>query len=129
MKTDMRPQVVRWAEWLGLTAVLLGALREALIWEARAALDGPVLALIFTVAVPLLVALLVLLVTRRRSKVALGLLLMLTILAWLSTWKLGLTDGSVAFTAGAASLILQSIGLLLLVTPPSLRWLRAPDHA
>jgi uncharacterized membrane protein YpjA len=117
---------VRAAEGLGLFAAALGAVREAFVWEERTALDGPALALVFTLAVPLVTALLVLLVTRRRSKAALVVSFLLAALAWLTTVKLGLTDGSVAFTAGAASLILQSASLLLMLSPPALRWLRAP---
>jgi hypothetical protein len=108
-------KTVRWAEITGLVAVLLGTLREVLIWDQRVALDGTVLAFVFTAGVPLLMAVLVLLATRRGSKAAFAALVIFTGLAWLTTWKLGLTDGSVAFSAGAASLILQSISLLLLV--------------
>ncbi|HEX8483109.1 MAG TPA: hypothetical protein VF650_14525 [Allosphingosinicella sp.] len=128
MSRGARPLPVRAAEALGLLAAGLGAVREAFIWEERTALDGPALALVFTLAVPLVMALLVLLVTRRRSKAALVVLFLLAALAWLTTGKLGLTDGSLAFTAGAASLILQSASLLLMLTPPALRWLRPAAH-
>jgi hypothetical protein len=128
LKADARPVAVRVAEGLGLLAALLGAVRETLIWDQRAALDGPALALAFTVAIPLLTAALVLLVTRRRSRSALVVSFLLTALAWLTTWKLGLTDGSPAFTAGAASLLLQSASLLLMLSPPALRWLRGRSN-
>ncbi|HEX8662175.1 MAG TPA: hypothetical protein VF686_09945 [Brevundimonas sp.] len=126
MNPGARPLAVRAAEGCGLIAAVLGGVREAFIWEERTALDGPALALVFTLAIPLVTALLVLLVTRRRSKAALTVIFLLTALAWLTTAKLGLTDGSVAFTAGAASLILQSASLLLMLSPPALRRLRAP---
>lgn len=128
MTLAARPTAVRVAEGLGLLAALLTAVREALVWDQRVALDGPVLALVFTIAVPLLTAALVLLVTRRRSKVALVVTFLLVALAWMTTWKLGLTDGSPAFSAGAVSLILQSAGLFLMLSPKALQWLRGRSN-
>ena len=120
-----RPSSILWAERLGLTSAAFGAIREALIWTQRVALDGILLAALFTIVVPLLVALLVLAVTRLRSILALVVMFLLLVLAWLTTVKLGLTDGSAAFSIGAASLIFQTASLVLMLVPASWRYLRA----
>ena len=122
----MRPNTVIWAERLGLAGAAMAAVREVLLWQQRVALDGTALALAFTIGAPLLIAALVLWTTRRGSLVAAGLLAVLCALAWFTSAKIGLLDGSAAFSAGAASLILQTAGLLILLTPSALRWLRTP---
>ena len=99
------------AERLGLAAAALGFVREALIWPQRVAFDGVVLAALLTVLSPALVVALVLAVTRRGSRLAFAAIVVLTALAWLTTMKLGLTDGGMAFSIGAASLITGTLAL------------------
>ena len=123
MTAVARPPAVRWAEWLGLASALLGAVREALLWNERVALDGTALTIVFTFLVPVFIALLVLAVTRWRSKSAFVVLVLLLALSWLTTARLGLTNWSAAYNAGAASLLLQTAGLLLMITPRAFRWL------
>ena len=103
--------VTKLGERLGLAAAALGFLREALIWPQRVALDGVVLAALLTVLAPALVVALVLAVTRRASWLAFAVLVLLTALAWFTTAKLGLTDGGMAFSVGAASLIVGTLAL------------------
>lgn len=126
--STVRPAIVVWAERLMLVGAGLGFVREALLWNQRVALDGAGLALLFTVGIPVLIAGLVLLVTRKRSRGSFVFLVLLSVMAWYTSQRLGLTDGTPAFTAGAASLILQTAGLLAMLPPGSRRWLFSRSH-
>lgn len=121
----VRPAAAVWAERLMLVGAGFRFVREALIWNQRVALDGAGLALLFTVGIPVLIAGLALLVTRKRSRGSFVFLALLSAMAWYTSQRLGLTDGSPAITA---SLILQTAGLFAMLLPGSRRWLFSRSH-
>jgi hypothetical protein len=119
----MRPRSIINFERLYLLAILIGAIHTAVQWPALTATASPtsvLLVQLFTFGVTLL---LVVFVSRRRSKVA-RVLLVAAFLVGLpmlgEVFKSGVFGGT--FWVLVGQVILQAVALALLFTPPSRAW-------
>jgi hypothetical protein len=135
----VRPKIIVYFEWIIFGTLLLGALQNYLAWDEVIAQAAPLdrntaAAIMFTVMIftYVLVGTLTLLVSRRRSKIAMWVSIALFALG-LALFVLdiirGLQVGTVTtFTLG----VLQSIGQLvaygLLFTPSARRWMSREDE-
>lgn len=120
----MRPGSIALAEAVYGTSILLVVIGTALSWAAASAVYGPSVALgavVFAVALPLI---LLLLATRRRSRVALWLLVAWTVF---SLWSVGLQvlHNPAIGLAGIVTtlqLVLMVVGLGLLFGHQARAW-------
>ena len=136
MRGTVRPKTIVYFEWIIFGVLLVGALQSFLTWDriAQAAAAYPggtrpiIIMLIFIYA---LVATLTLLVSRRRSRIAMWILIAL--------FALGLYGLVVSVARGqfgsdlnaimtALGTIVQSVALGLLFTPSARRWMNREDE-
>lgn len=104
-------------EALLLAAALLSLANMIGLFDRRAALDGVVLATVFTFVFPWLPLLLGLAVTRRRSALAKWLLLALIALSLFTAWRMGTARwGEPAIFLGALAGALEVAAGVLLLT-------------
>jgi hypothetical protein len=127
----MRPTNVAYFEWIFLATLALGAVQSWLGWDEAVQLASPTFVLTIQILTFGLIIALVLLVSRRRSKVALWILVILFVIGlptmlW-SVTKVGvLGAGWITF----AQLVGQCFALALMFTPSARAWLkREPAHA
>lgn len=102
------------------TAHLIG------LFDRRSAVDGLALAVLFTAAIPWVTVLVGLAITRLRSRVAKYGFLLLMAPVWFSMVKLGVGEwwGDLFLTLGFLAGVLQTLAVLMLLTPPGWSWTR-----
>lgn len=113
-------------ELLLLAAALFETVHLVGLFVRRAEVDGTVLAIAFTFVVPWLVPLLGLAVTRRGSKVAKWLIVVLVAIALMTAVRIGIAPwvNSLAILAGAVAGLLQLVAVVMLFTPAGRSWTR-----
>jgi hypothetical protein len=121
----MRPQAIIWFERLNLSTLVLGVVQSWLAWDALMKI-GQSVAFILGVQIFSfgLVIALTLLVSRRRSKVAMWVLIVFFVLGLPTMFKVlrdGMLFGSHAISA--IQTIAQFAALALLFTGPARRWM------
>jgi hypothetical protein len=119
-------------EWLYFGSLAIGLVRVIMDWEDVLALDGlpPGVMLAAIAASLLLYASLILLVSRRRSRVALWVLLALTLTGMLPF--VGIVRNGIDSAWTLLELVLglaQILALVMLFTPSARAWLRADPAA
>lgn len=94
------------------------------LFERRMAVDGLALALAFTTLTPWIPYALGWTVVARRSRVAAGLLVALTVLAWVAGARAGTATwlSDPILLVGALAMICQTIAALMLVSPAGRAW-------
>jgi hypothetical protein len=121
----MRPQAVIWFERLNLATIALGAVQSWLAWDSIRQL-GQSIAFILTIQilVAALVIGLTLLISRRRSKVAMWILIVLFAIGLPGMFVM-LREGRLlgSHLISAVQTIVQLAALVLLFTLPARRWM------
>ncbi|MFN7028770.1 MAG: hypothetical protein ACK4PC_05325 [Sphingopyxis sp.] len=111
-------------EALCIAGAVIETIFLGLIFDRRLAVDGIWLAILFTFVFPWVPCLLGFAVTRRRSRAAALLFLLLVGLAWVAGIRAGTStwwDDPVLFVGALATLV-QTIAALMLVSPAGWRW-------
>ncbi len=122
----MRPDSVIWFERLSLASVALGVFQSGHGWKEATALASVPFVLFIQIFVSIFIVTMVLLVSRRHSRIAMWALIVLFVL--------GLPTIYAVFAAGlyfgvqslaVIQTTLQFVALILLFTPASRAWLKA----
>lgn len=124
-----RPEAVKLFERAGLSAVVLDVVHQGLLWRERVAVDGERLASAFTFAVPLLVAGVVVLVSRGRRGWARWLYVVLVGLTLLAAFRAGFgywvdkpPHVLAALVAGLGSLVGSVTAVAAVLSRSASRW-------
>lgn len=121
----MRPKAVVTFERLYLLTLAIGAVHTARLWPALTANTAPGTLLVIQLVTFGLTVLLVLLTSRRRSRIA-AIILLATFLIGLpvALGQLGaLVRDGISAVILVLQLLLQTVALIMLVTPSSRAWL------
>jgi hypothetical protein len=132
----VRPKTIVYFEWINFGMILLGVLQSYFIWDRIYALGNPpdrnlqaAIFGIFLIFMFVLAATLTLLVSRRRSKIAMWILIVL-----FAFGLYGIVESIIRGQFGSAlkmtalEQIVQGVGLGLLFTPSARRWMNREDE-
>jgi hypothetical protein len=117
----VRPKTIVFFEWIILGTILLTFLQICLIWDRIIALQGAIFVII-QIFIFLLGGTLTLLVSRRRNKIAMWVLIAWFALALVSNLAADVTNGRVDII-NLPFLIVQGLAYGLLFTPSARRWM------
>lgn len=119
-QNSMRPIAVIWFEILFLVTIALSLVKSALSWEALFQIGIPTTAIVISIGIYVLKLVLVLLISRRRSQLALLFLIAIVLLPAASSLLNGLQEVFLFIITGV-----QLIAIALLFFPASRLWLKA----
>ena len=123
------PNTIKYFEWCWFASLALGVISTALAYQKLAALGAGLTSIAGGVVGLLLSLILVLLVSRRRSKFAKWVLIILFVIGLAAYVPQVSTLAALGFVAilSAVQLLLQCIGLYFLFTTEGREWIKRKD--